>query len=66
VHDRVEVPEPAMLVGVRVHDRLVELLATDRVTVPVKLLRAPTVTFDVPATPALVVMLVGLEEIVKS
>jgi hypothetical protein len=55
-----------MLVGVRVHDRLVELVVADRVTVPTKPLRAPTVTFEVPATPALIVMLVGLAAMVKS
>jgi hypothetical protein len=61
------VPEPALtLVEVRVHDRLVELVVTARVTVPAKPFTGATVIVEVPATPALTVTLVGLAVIVKS
>lgn len=67
VQDSVLVPEPpAILVDDRVHDRLVELIVTARVAVPVKPSTGATVTVDVPATPALTVTLVGVAVIVKS
>jgi hypothetical protein len=60
-------PEPPLtLVEVRVHDRLVELVVTAKVTVPVKPLTGATVTVEVPATPPLTVTLVGLAVTVKS
>jgi hypothetical protein len=62
VHERVELPEPVTLVGVRVHAVL--LLA--RLTTPAKPFRAATVIVDVAAVPALTVMLVGLAVTVKS
>src|SRR5437867_8775582 len=63
----VEVPDPPeMLVEDNVHERLVELVVTERATVPVKLFTGATVMVDVPAVPVLVVTLVGLVEIVKS
>ena len=61
LHESVEVPEPpVMAVEDRVHDRLVELVVTASVTVPVNPLTGATVIVDVPATPALTVTLVGL------
>ena len=64
---RVEVPEPPeMEVELNVHDRLVELVVTTRVTVPVKPLTGLIVIVDAPAAPAFRVKLVGLAEIVKS
>lgn len=67
MQDRVEVPDPpAILVEVRVHDRLVELVVTARVTVPVNPFRGATVIVDVPTTPMLTVALRGLTVTVKS
>jgi hypothetical protein len=66
-HDRVDVPEPpVILVELRLHDRLVELVVTARPTVPAKPLTEATVIVEVPVTPALTVTLVGLAVIVKS
>ena len=49
LQDRVELPEPpAIEVGNKVHDRLVELVATDRFTVPVKPFSEATVIVEVP------------------
>jgi len=63
----VDVPEPpAMLVEDNVHDRLVELVVTARVTVPVKPFTGATVMVAVPATPAFAVTLVVLAVTVKS
>ena len=67
VHDRVDDPEPpAIVLDESVHDRLVELVVTVRVTVPVKVFRGATVTVEVPLTPALMVTVVGLDEMTKS
>ena len=67
MHDRVEVPEPVSLVGVRVQVRPVEGDTVEaRLTTPAKPLTAVMVTVEVPATPALTVTLVGLVAIVKS
>ena len=66
-HDSVEVPEPpVILVNDSVQDRLVELVVTARVTVPVKPLTGATVIVEVPATPAFMVTLVALAVTVKS
>ena len=66
-HDSVEVPEPpAIIVDDSVQDRLVELVVTARVTVPVKPLTGATVIVEVPATPAFTVTLVALAVTVKS
>ncbi len=66
MHDSVEVPEPpVMLVEDSVQDRLVELVETAKVTVPAKPLTGATVIVEVPATPALTVMLVRLAVTVK-
>jgi len=65
--DSVEVPEPpAMLVEDRVQMRLVELVVTARVTVPVKPFTGATVIVEVPVTPAFTVTLVVLAVTVKS
>jgi hypothetical protein len=67
VQDSVEVPDPpVILVDVRVHDRLVELVVTERVTLPVNPFIGVTVIVEVPATPSFTVTLVGLAEIMKS
>ena len=67
MHERVEVPAPlVILVEERLHDRLVELVVTARVTVPVNPLSEATVITEVAATPALAVALVGLALIEKS
>ena len=67
VHDRVELPDPpVILVEVRVQDRLVELVVTARVTVPVKPLRGTIAIVEMAATLAFTVMLIGLTENVKS
>ena len=66
-HNSVEVPEPpGILIAVRVQARLVELVVTARVTVPLNPLSEATVIVDVPATPVLTVALVGLAVTVKS
>ena len=65
--DSVEVPEPpGMLVEDRVQMRLVELVVTARVTVPVKPFTGATVIVEVPVTPAFTVTLVVLALTVKS
>jgi hypothetical protein len=62
----VEVPDPpVMLVELRVHDRLVELVVTARPTVPANPLTGATVIVEVPATPVFTVTLVGLAVKVK-
>jgi len=67
VHDRVEVPEPVTLVGVRVHVRpVVGDTVAVRPTTPLKPCRAVTVIVDIPGTPARIVTVVGLAAIVKS
>jgi hypothetical protein len=49
LQDRVDVPEPpVMLVEEREHDRLDELVVTERVTVPAKPFKGDTVIVDVP------------------
>jgi len=65
--DRVEVPEPpVILVEDNVHERLVELVVTARVTVPAKPFTGATVIVEVPVTPALTVTLLELAVTVKS
>ena len=67
VHDNVADPEPLVMVeDDRVHERVVELVATARVTVPEKPLKGATVTVELPARLVLPVTLVGLAETVKS
>jgi hypothetical protein len=67
VQDRVAEPEPpARVVDDSLHERLVELVVADRLTVPVKPFRGATLIVELPPTPALTLTLVGLEEMVKS
>jgi hypothetical protein len=56
LHDKLLVPEPVTLVGVRVHD----VLLLVRATTPAKPCSAVTVIVDVPAEPVTTVTLVGL------
>ena len=67
MHDRVEVPEPVTLVGVRVQVRpVVGDTVAVRLTTPVKPWRAVIVIVEVPAVPAFVETAVGLADMVKS
>jgi hypothetical protein len=67
VQDNFDVPEPPVIIVVeRVQDRLVEVVVIPRVIVPVNPLVGLTVMVDVPATPALTVMVVGLALMLKS
>ena len=67
VHERVDVPDPPeILVEDRLQDRLVELVVTARLTVPLNPLSGAIVIVEVAATPAFAVTLVGLALIVKS
>ena len=67
LQDSVDVPEPpVILVELRVQDRLVELVVTARVTVPVKPLTGAIVTVAVPADPVVTETLPALAVIVKS
>jgi hypothetical protein len=67
LQDKVEVPEPVTLVGVRVH---VKPVAGDtdavKLTTPLKPWSAVTVIVEAPEAPARIVTLVGLAAIVKS
>ena len=67
MQDRVAEPEPpARVVDDSLHERLVELVVADRVTVPVKPFRGAMLIVELPPTPALTLTLVGLGEMVKS
>jgi hypothetical protein len=60
-------PEPPVMdVALSVHDRLVELVATARVTVPANPFTGATATVEVPETPVLTITLVELAVNVKS
>ena len=62
-----ELPEPPVtLVELRVQTRLVELVVTVRVTVPVKPFTGLMLIVGAPATPAFTVTAVGFAAIVKS
>ena len=64
-HEIVDVPEPVTLVGIRVQAIPVAGLMLDvKLTIPLKPLRPVTVIVEAPDTPALVVTVVGLAEIV--
>ena len=66
-HERVDVPEPVALGGVRVQvSPIVGLMLDAMFTIPLKPLRAVTVIVEVPETPALTVTVVGFAEMVKS
>ena len=63
----VDVPEPPALDrGERVQARLVELVLTLSVTVPLNPLTGATVIVELPAEPAFMARLVGFSVIVKS
>jgi hypothetical protein len=67
VQDSVEDPDPpAIEVEDRVQVRLVEFVATERVTVEVNPLRGATLIVEVPATPTATVTLVGFADTEKS
>ena len=67
VHERLDDPEPPlMLVALRVHERLVELVVTVSVTVPLKPFSGATLIAEVPATFTFGLTLVGLAETLKS
>ena len=60
-------PDPVTLVGVRVHvSPVVGDILEDRLTVPVPPLRPMTLIVEVPATPGVVLIVVGLANIWKS
>jgi hypothetical protein len=67
LQDRVEVPDPVTLVGVRVQVKPVagETVAV-RETIPLNPFRAVTVIVEVPEAPARTVTVAGLAAIVKS
>jgi len=63
----VDVPEPPLiLVELRVHERFVELVVTDSVTVPLKPFDGATVIVEVPAAFTFTFTLVVLADMVKS
>jgi hypothetical protein len=65
--DSVELPEPPVTdADDNVHDRLVELVVTDKATVPVKLFTGAMAMVEVPCALASTIALVGLADIVKS
>jgi hypothetical protein len=55
-----------MVVGLRLQERLVELVVTVRVTVPVKPFSGDAVIVELPVAPAFAVTLVGFAEMEKS
>jgi hypothetical protein len=66
-HDKVEVPEaPLIDAEDRTQDRLVELVVTARVTVPVNPFRGDTAIEEVPGAPVVTETLAGLAETEKS
>jgi hypothetical protein len=67
VHDSVEVPDPAILVGLRVHvNPVAGATAEATETTPVNPPMLVTVMVEVPGVPSMAVTVVGLEESVKS
>ena len=67
MQESVDVPDPpGMVVGLRLQERLVELVVMVSVTVPVKPFSGDTVIVEMPVAPALAVTLVGLAEMEKS
>jgi hypothetical protein len=67
LHDRVEVPEPVTLVGVRVQVRPVAGDAdAARPTTPLNPCNAVTVIVEVPETPAMTATVVGFDARAKS
>jgi len=66
VHDRVEIPEPVTLVGLRVQVIPLRLIASVRLTAPVNPLTAVIVIVDGPAWFTFTATLVGLAATAKS
>jgi hypothetical protein len=67
MHERLDVPEPPLtLVRLKVHERLVELVVTARLTVPLNPFRGATVTVEVPATFTVALTVDELTERAKS
>ncbi len=66
LQDRVEVPDPVTLVGLRLQARPAGETVTDRLTVPENPFTGVMVMVEVPVAPALMVTLVGLSVMVKS
>jgi len=67
VHESVDVPlPPVIVVGLRIHERLVELSETVNVTVAENPFIGETVNAEVPAEPASSVTAVGLALTLKS
>ena len=65
--DSAEVPEPPVIeVEPKVQTKLVELVVTARLTVPVNPPKGETAMDEVPVAPALVLRLVGVTTTVKS
>jgi len=67
VQERVEVPEPPTIeLDDRLHERLVELVVTERATAPVNPLRGATVIVEMAETLTLVETLLGFAVTMKS
>ena len=66
VQDNAEEPDPATLVGVRIHVSPVGETVVVRLTTPPKLWSGVRVIVELPADPALTVTVVGLAAMVKS
>lgn len=67
MHRSRDVPEPpGTAVEPSVHERLVELVVTERLTVPLNPLIGPTEMVELPVSPAPVETLEGLAVIAKS
>jgi hypothetical protein len=67
VQDSLEVPEPPVMVdGVNVQTRLLEFVAADRLTVPVKPFAGVTDTVAAPAVLTVVEMVIWLAVTAKS
>ena len=67
LQESVEEPEPpVMLVDDSAHNRLVDFVATARVTVPVKPFNGSTVMVEMAPTSAFTITLAGAAEIAKS
>jgi len=67
VQERVEVPEPPlMVVGNKLHERFTVLVLTVRVTVSVKPFRGETMIVELPVSPEYNVMRFGFDVIEKS
>ncbi len=67
VQNSVDVPDPPLtLVGLTLHRRSVELVVSERETVPVKPFRGVTLIADEPFVPVFTWTVVGLTVIAKS